>query len=112
MLLLLASSAFVSSSEVAYFSLTPNDLNKLEQENSPTAQRILELREMPRTLLATILISNNFINIAIVLLSNFILGYLLGPERCEQWASALLTGFWWEAWLTVPQLAAAIDWTI
>ncbi len=112
MLLLLASSAFISSSEVAYFSLTPNDLSKLQQENSLNSQRIIQLREMPRTLLATILISNNFINIAIVLLSNFILGFLLSPELCAQWAKSLVVGNWLERLVSVGRMAEIIDWTI
>jgi len=59
-IILLLGSALVSGSEVAFFSLSPNDIDDLKQENSKTSNRIIKLKEMPRTLLATILISNNF----------------------------------------------------
>jgi len=71
-ILLLVCSALISSSEVAFFSLTSSDFQKLEQDNSHPAQNILALKEFPRRLLATILISNNFINIGIVVLSDYI----------------------------------------
>jgi len=71
-LLLLLASAMISGSEVAFFSLTHNDFALLDEQNTKPAQRILQLKEKPRTLLATILVSNNFINIAIILLSDFI----------------------------------------
>lgn len=85
-LLLLACSALVSGSEVAFFSLTPNDFERLEQENGPTSQRILALKNKPRRLLATILISNNFINIAIVILSEFVLMKTIPKGAFDQWA--------------------------
>ena len=78
--LLLLCSALISSSEVAFFSLTPNDFKTLEEEQTATSERILQLRDIPRRLLATILISNNFINIAIVILSDFVLRNSL-PEQ-------------------------------
>ena len=84
--LLLASSALISSSEVAFFSLTINDLEKITQENSAVTQRILFLKEAPRKLLATILIANNFINIAIVILSQFILDSLIYKDLTDEWA--------------------------
>jgi len=61
-ILLLVCSALISSSEVAFFSLTSSDFQKLEQENLQSSQNILALKDFPRRLLATILISNNFIN--------------------------------------------------
>ena len=71
--LLLICSALISSSEVAFFSLTASDFQKLEQENNNRSSRdILSLKDFPRRLLATILISNNFINIGIVILSDYI----------------------------------------
>lgn len=73
-------SALISGSEVAFFSLSPNDLHSLEDDGSTKSQRLLKLKEKPRTLLATILISNNFINIAIVLVSNYVLRNLIGEE--------------------------------
>lgn len=85
-LILLICSALVSSSEIAYFSLSPNDLNHLKNENSPTSKRILQLLETPRSLLATILISNNFINIALIIISEFILRNTITEEFCKGWA--------------------------
>ena len=78
LILLLASSALVSGSEVAFFSLAPQDLERLKTEESATSKAILQLRQLPRRLLATILIANNFINIAIVVLSDFLINSLLG----------------------------------
>lgn len=88
-IVLLICSALISSSEVAFFSLTINDLEKITQENSDATGRILKLREQPRRLLATILISNNFINIAIVVISEYLLRDLLPVEICNYWMSIL-----------------------
>lgn len=65
---LLLCSAFISGSEVALFSLTQNDLNVLENENYHKGKLVKDLLDKPKKLLATILISNNFINIGIVIL--------------------------------------------
>lgn len=92
-LLLLVCSAFVSSSEVAYFSLSPNDIDTLKNEQSPNSKKITNLLETPRTLLATILISNNFINIAIVIISDFALRNIFTSDICEGWAAELLNSF-------------------
>ena len=85
-IILLLGSALVSGSEVAFFSLSPNDIDDLKQENSKTSNRIIKLKEMPRTLLATILISNNFINIGIVVLSDFGLKKVIPSEVFTSWA--------------------------
>lgn len=69
----------VSGAEVAYFSLNNNDIDDLEKNGDDKSQRILSLIQEKQYLLATILVTNNFINIAIILVSAFILGYLL-PE--------------------------------
>lgn len=82
-------SAMISGSEVAFFSLTSNDVLALKKEDSRVSRRILHLKEIPKVLLATILISNNFINIAIVILSDFILRGLLPAGTCESWAANL-----------------------
>jgi len=67
--LLLICSALISGSEIAFFSLNENDKKKLEEEEGKIGQRILLLLDQPRKLLATILISNNFVNIAIILVA-------------------------------------------
>jgi gliding motility-associated protein GldE len=86
---LLVGSALISGSEVAYFSLSPQDLDKLKSDSSKSSKKILQLRDMPRTLLATILISNNFINIAIVILSEFLIWRSFGEEIFLRWATSL-----------------------
>ena len=68
-LLLLISSALISGSEVAFFSL---DSSKLADKDEESVSQIKKLMQKPNNLLATILISNNFINVAIVILSTFI----------------------------------------
>lgn len=71
-LLALTISGFVSGSEIAYFSLTPAQREELEE--SGKAESILRLLEHPERLLATILITNNLVNVTIVVLCNFALG--------------------------------------
>ena len=72
MFVLLFISALISGSEVAFFSINASGINKLKKDSSTSCKRVLKLLEIPERLLATILISNNFVNIAIVLLSTYI----------------------------------------
>ena len=65
---LLICSALISGSEVAFFSLSKTDLKKISSSNAKNLKLISFLRSDPRILLATLLVSNNFINISIVLL--------------------------------------------
>lgn len=65
-------SAFVSGSEISFFSLTPTQCDELEDTSS--GERVLRLLRMPERLLATILIINNLVNVTIVVLCNFALG--------------------------------------
>ncbi len=67
-ILLLIFSALISGSEVAFFSLSSTDLKKANSSKNKSLQLIYSLRNNPRRLLAVLLVSNNFINIAIVLL--------------------------------------------
>ncbi len=86
MLVLLMLSALFSGSEVAFFSLSPKDLHHLDEEDDPAGNRVLDLLEQPnrkvasKELLATILIANNFVNVAIVLLSSFIANAVIPDE--------------------------------
>ena len=89
LILLLFSSALISGSEVAYFSLSPNDVSKLREARAASAERVLSLKAHPKKLLAIILISNNFINIGIVVLSDFIIWNLMGEEVFNSWATSL-----------------------
>jgi gliding motility-associated protein GldE len=72
LLLLLFFSAMVSGSETAYFSLKPSELHLLENSETESSKAVLAHREHPKTLLATILIANNLVNVAIVILSSFL----------------------------------------
>ena len=69
--LLLFCSGFVSASEIAFFSLTPSDLNAIEEGDSVSDRIISRLLGKSQKLLATILISNNFVNITITVLGNY-----------------------------------------
>ena len=69
--LLLFASGFISASEVAFFSLKPNDINRIKEGNHPSDSVILDLLNKSEYLLATILIANNFVNVAIVMLCTY-----------------------------------------
>jgi gliding motility-associated protein GldE len=70
---LLLVSALISGSEVAFFSINPLQRNELEESESSKDKLILSLLLGPKKLLATILIANNFVNIAIVVFSSFLI---------------------------------------
>ena len=89
LLILLLCSALISGSEVAYFSLNPSDVQALSENENPNAKRILRLKEKPRILLATILIANNLINIAIIILSDILLRSIFSLETFHKWALKL-----------------------
>src|SRR5690554_922023 len=72
LILLLIASALVSGSEVAFFSLSPEDREDINDNNEPYADTAIKLLNNPKDLLATILIVNNFVNVAIVILSSYI----------------------------------------
>lgn len=75
-LLLLICSALISGSEVAYFSLNPSQLKEIRSKDTTTNKLILNHLDRPKRLLATILITNNFVNVGIVILSAYISGQL------------------------------------
>lgn len=83
LLILLICSALISGAEVAFFSLSPNDFIYTEEE-TPSRKMMLvkKLLNKPKKLLATILVANNAINIAIVLLFTS-LGNIIFPEITE-----------------------------
>ena len=64
---------------MAFFSLTPAD-RELMDDSEPRQQKILELLEEPDHLLATILISNNFVNVGIVIVSTYLLNSFFSPD--------------------------------
>ncbi len=73
---LLLGSAMISAAEVALFSLTPNDLAKLNEKNSRKGELISGLIQKPKKLLATLLLANNFLNIGVVILFSLVGNYL------------------------------------
>jgi putative hemolysin len=79
-ILLLICSALVSGSEVAFFSLSNEDLEELEDSSSPNAKKVIELVDSPKKLLSTILILNNLINIGIVTLTTFVAWSIYGTN--------------------------------
>jgi len=68
-------SFFIAGSEVAFFSLNIKDINALKTKQHPSFRRIVTLLEQPKTLQASMLITNVFVNIGAILVSNFLLDY-------------------------------------
>ena len=68
LVILLIASALISGAEVALFSLTQKDLDEAKKTKSKSFEIIIDLLTQPKKLLASILVANNFINIAIVIL--------------------------------------------
>lgn len=71
-LILLIGSAMASGAEEAYFSLGPGQINDLRLKNGKINRVVLQLLDMPRQLIATLIISNYFFNIAIVIISTYL----------------------------------------
>jgi len=69
--LLLFVSSFASGSEIAFFSLSPADLNELDEEKTTGDIQIKQLRDDSERTLATILITNNLVNVTIIMLSTY-----------------------------------------
>jgi putative hemolysin len=79
--LLLIISFLLAGSEVAFFSLTYKDINVLKTKQQPSYRRIVNLLEQPKTLLATMLITNSFVNIGIILIANILIdGWTAGLQ--------------------------------
>jgi len=88
-IVLLICSALISGSEVAFFSLSKTDLKKISSSDARSLKLIALLRANPRRLLATLLVSNNFINISIVLLlASF--GQLFDFNSLPNWLNFVL----------------------
>lgn len=81
LVLLLVFSALISGSEVAYFSLSPRDKQKLSKTGRD--QKVLHNLLNPEKLLATILVSNNFVNVAIVILGAFVTSSIFDFSNSE-----------------------------
>lgn len=84
-LILFILSFLLAGSEIAFFSLTYKDLNMLRTKKQPAYRRIVSLLDEPKTLLASMLISNSFVNIGIILISNILI---------DGWISGYQLTFW------------------
>lgn len=93
LLFLLLASAMISGSEIAFFSIKAVDLSTLEEEKSKTSKRIIDLLREPGKLLATILITNNLVNIGIVILASLVLDNLLPKSVYLAFANWINTDF-------------------
>ena len=85
--ILLGCSAFVSASEIAFFSLSPNDLNEVDKQESMVDKRIKSLLNDSEHLLATILIANDFVNVTIIMLLNYFFANIIS------WGNSLILQF-------------------
>lgn len=88
---LLMCSGFVSASEIAFFSLSPSDINEVEEEKHSSDKSIMALREDSERLLANILICNNLVNIAIITLLDFVFMKVLDFGSSELLQFLLMT---------------------
>ena len=75
--ILLIFSGYASGSEIAFFSLSPNDLNEVDEERNDCDRQIKELREESERTLATILITNNLVNVTIIMLANYFIAHVI-----------------------------------
>ena len=87
--LLLFVSGFASGSEIAFFSLSPTDLNALDEEKRSTDRMISRLREDSERTLATILITNNLVNVTIIMLCNYFFAHVI-TFGTAQWLEFLV----------------------
>ncbi len=69
---LLIFSAIVAAAEVSFFSLAPADYEQLKQDNSTHAQKLIQLLDKPKSLIATIVMSHNLVNIGVVIISEML----------------------------------------
>lgn len=74
---LLLLSGFASGSEIAFFSLSPQDIDDLNPERNPADAQVETLRNDSERTLATILITNNLVNVTITMLGNYVFGSLV-----------------------------------
>ena len=72
LVVLLGTSGLISGAEVAFFALKPHEIEDLKRQNSKRSRVISQFLSKPKELLATILITNNFVNVGIIILATFI----------------------------------------
>lgn len=83
-------SFFISGAEVAFFSLTYRDVNLLKTKQDPGWKRIANLLEQPKTLLASLMIANSLVNIAVIILLNVLIDQVPILNELEWWHTAVL----------------------
>ena len=88
--LLFMLSFLLAGSEIAFFSLTFKDINVLRTKKQPAYRRIVNLLDQPKTLLASMLISNSFVNIGIILISNILIDSWIGGLHLTFWPVFLI----------------------
>ena len=91
--LLLCISALVSGSEVAFFALTPRELNRMREGSNQRDKAVLKLLDDVEMLLATILVTNNLVNICIVILTSKVVDMLFIFNRFEFLFKTVLVTF-------------------
>ena len=91
-IVLLILSFFISGAEVAFFSLTYRDVNLLKTKQDPGWKRIANLLEEPKTLLASLMIGNSFVNIAAIILLNVLIDEIHIIEQVFLWQRLVLLG--------------------
>lgn len=89
-ILLFILSFLVAGGEVAFFSLAQKDINVLKTRQQPSFRRIVTLLEQPKTLLASMLITNSLVNIGIILISNILIDDWLQPYHFSFWPQFLI----------------------
>lgn len=88
--LLFILSFLLAGSEVAFFSLTYKDINVLKTRKQPAYRRIISLLDQPKTLLASMLITNSFVNIGIILIFNILIDNWIGSVQLSFWTVFLI----------------------
>ena len=78
-------SFLLAGSEIAFFSLSYKDINMLRTKKQPAYRRIVSLLDEPKTLQSSMLISNSFVNIGIILISNILI---------DSWIEGFDLTFW------------------
>lgn len=90
LLILLVFSALISGSEVAFFSLNPNEKEVLNSSNLKKHNSIVKLLDSPKRLLATILVANNFVNVAIIIISTYAINHTFNFSSMPSWLNLFI----------------------
>lgn len=87
---LLFASACISASEVAFFSLSPRDLGRLDEEENPRDGIVRQLLEKQEQLMAAILTGNNFVNVSITMLFTYFFAQVMPVSQNPAWLIFLI----------------------